>query len=118
MVEASQGVGDLAVAAALFGVFFFDLAATLLRRAISHQPLFSRDRLHLYDRLIDRGVSIPGVALLAGAVQALYLTVVVVVDEALNTPVAIVTLLVVAAATIVLLVRVLGATQPGEWHSQ
>jgi UDP-GlcNAc:undecaprenyl-phosphate GlcNAc-1-phosphate transferase len=118
MVDASQGVGDLAVAAALFGVFFFDLAATLLRRAISHQPLFSRDRLHLYDRLTDRGVSIPVVALLAGGVQALYLIVVVVVDETVSTPVAIITLLAVAVVTVLLLVRVLGATQPGEWHSQ
>ena len=118
MVEASQGIGDLAVAAAMFGVFFFDMAATLLRRAISHQPLFSRDRLHLYDRLIDRGVSIPGVALLAGALQALYLAVVVFVDRSLTTPVAIVTILVIAAATVLLLVKALGATQPGEWQTQ
>jgi UDP-GlcNAc:undecaprenyl-phosphate GlcNAc-1-phosphate transferase len=118
MVEASQGIGDLALAAAMFGVFFFDMTATLLRRAISHQPLFSRDRLHLYDRLIDGGVSIPGVALLAGAVQALYLAVVVIVDRSLTTPVAIMTILGIAAATVLLLVKALGATQPGEWHSQ
>ena len=118
MVDASQGVGDLAVAAALFGVFFIDMAATLLRRRLSHQPLFSRDRLHLYDRLIDRGVSIPDVALLAGGVQALYLAVVVLVDSTLATPVGIIVLLVVAVATVLVLVRALGATQPGEWHSQ
>lgn len=118
MVVASQAVGDLAVAAALFGVFFFDLAATLLRRAISHQPLFSRDRLHLYDRLTDRGVSVPGVALLSGGVQALFLVVVVVADEALRTAVAVFTLLAVAVAAVLVLVKVLGATEPGEWHSQ
>ena len=118
MVDASQGVGDFVVAAALLGVFFFDMAATLLRRRLSHQPLFSRDRLHLYDRLIDRGVSIPDVALLAGGVQALYLAVVVLVDSTLATPVGIIVLLVVAVATVLVLVRALGATQPGEWHSQ
>jgi len=118
MVDASRGVGDLAVAAALFGVFFFDMAATLLRRRLSHQPLFSRDRLHLYDRLIDRGASIPDVALLAGGVQTLYLAVVVLVDSTLSTPVAIIVLLGVAVATVLSLVKGLGATQPGEWHSQ
>jgi hypothetical protein len=68
--------------------------------------------------LTDRGVSVPGVALLAGGVQALFLVVVVAADEMLRTPVAVVTLVLVAVAAVLILVKVLGATQPGEWHSQ
>jgi UDP-N-acetylmuramyl pentapeptide phosphotransferase/UDP-N-acetylglucosamine-1-phosphate transferase len=118
MVEASQALGELAVAAAMFGVFFFDMAATLLRRVISDQPLFSRDRLHLYDRLIERGLTIPSVALVTGAVQAAYMAVVIVVDRTLNAPVAILSLLAVGAATVVGLVKILGATRPGQWRAQ
>ncbi|HUP17838.1 MAG TPA: MraY family glycosyltransferase [Acidimicrobiia bacterium] len=118
MVEASRSLGELAVAAAMFGVFFFDMAATLLRRVISDQPLFSRDRLHLYDRLIERGLTIPGVALVAGALQATYIAVVILMDKTVPVPVAILSLLGIGAVTVVALVRVLGATRPGDWRSQ
>ena len=82
------------------------------------RPRWSEQPTRVPVWLIDGGVSIPGVALLAGAVQALYLAVVVIVDRSLTTPVAIMTILGIAAATVLLLVKVLGATQPGEWHSQ
>lgn len=54
----------------LLGVFLVDLVATVLRRHRAGVPLFEGDRSHLYDRMRDRGVSVPAVALTAAAAQA------------------------------------------------
>ncbi len=54
----------------LMGVFLVDLMATVLRRRRAGVPLFEGDRSHLYDRLRDRGMSVPAVAVTAAAVQA------------------------------------------------
>ena len=118
MVQASESLGEVLVAVALFGVFFFDMAATLLRRALSHQPLFSRDRLHLYDRLVDRGMVVPIVALTAGTVQATYAALAIAADRALSTPGAVLFLLGIGAVIVVGLVKILGATRPGQWRPQ
>lgn len=60
---------DLLVGIGLLGVFLVDLASTVLRRYLAHQPLFLGDRNHLYDRLHAQGRSVPSVALLTATVQ-------------------------------------------------
>lgn len=60
---------------AVLGVFMVDLASTVLRRRIAHRPLFAGDRSHSYDRLRDRGWSVPRVALLSMTAQAVWVAV-------------------------------------------
>ncbi len=61
----------------MFGVLLVDLAATVLRRRRAGVPLFEGDRSHLYDRLRERGVGVPRVALAAAAAQGVLTGVVV-----------------------------------------
>lgn len=68
--EGSAPLFDLGVGAGLLGVFLVDLAGTVLRRMIARQPLFSRDRNHVYDRLHARGLSVPAVAIVTALAQA------------------------------------------------
>lgn len=42
----------------LFGLPVLDTAVTLTRRWLNHRPLFLSDRGHLYDQMMDRGMSI------------------------------------------------------------
>jgi UDP-GlcNAc:undecaprenyl-phosphate GlcNAc-1-phosphate transferase len=65
----------------LLGVFGLDLVVTVLRRWRSHRPLFIADRSHLYDRLHDRGVPVPAVAVAAALVQALFVVAAVEIDR-------------------------------------
>lgn len=60
---------EILVAASLFGVFFIDLAVTLLRRTVSRQPLFGGDRSHVYDQLADRGWPASRVAVSVASTQ-------------------------------------------------
>lgn len=65
----------------LLGVFGLDLAVTVLRRWRGGQPMFAADRNHLYDQLHDRGMSVPKVALLAAAAQAVFVVAAVAIDR-------------------------------------
>ena len=116
--QVSPTVGELTVAAALLGVYLIDIAATVIRRIVVSQPMFSRDRLHLYDRLAERGVPIRRIAVASAALQALIGTIVLVVDRSLTAPLATIVLLLVGAMLVVGLVRLLGATRPGFWTTQ
>jgi UDP-GlcNAc:undecaprenyl-phosphate GlcNAc-1-phosphate transferase len=42
----------------VFGLPILDTAVALLRRLINHRPLFVSDRGHIYDQMIDRGISL------------------------------------------------------------
>jgi UDP-GlcNAc:undecaprenyl-phosphate GlcNAc-1-phosphate transferase len=114
----STTLGELAVAAALLGVYLIDIAATVIRRIIVSQPMFSRDRLHLYDRLVALGLSIPRIALASATLEAFIGLLVVVVDSSLSTAGAIVVVFLVGALLVAGLVKLLGATRPGFWTGQ
>ncbi|MDQ3500700.1 MAG: glycosyltransferase family 4 protein [Acidimicrobiia bacterium] len=116
--DVSVDRGGIVVAAALLGVFLIDMAATLLRRMLGRQPLFSRDRLHLYDRLADRGTPIPTIALASGALELAFVTAVLIADRILPQPLALVALLLLGGGIALLLVKGLGATRPGYWANQ
>lgn len=115
---ASRDLGGLIIASALLGVFLVDMAATLARRMLARQPLFSRDRLHLYDRLADRGNSIPTIAFLSGALELVLAAAVLVADRYLPQPQALLALVLLGATIVALLVKALGATRPGYWANQ
>jgi UDP-GlcNAc:undecaprenyl-phosphate GlcNAc-1-phosphate transferase len=42
----------------VFGLPILDTAVALVRRLINHRPLFVSDRGHIYDQMIDRGISL------------------------------------------------------------
>lgn len=42
----------------LMGLPILDTATALIRRLINHKPLFVSDRGHIYDQMIDRGISL------------------------------------------------------------
>lgn len=68
-----DGLGaELWVAGLVLGVFVLDLFVTVLRRRSTGSPMFSGDRQHLYDRLRDRGWSVPSVVGTASAAQSVF----------------------------------------------
>lgn len=72
---------DLLLAAGVLGVFAFDLVVTILRRQLHRRPLFAGDRSHLYDQIVDRGLSVRQVALLAGILEAGFVAVILIMDR-------------------------------------
>ena len=42
----------------VFGLPILDTAVALVRRLLNHRPLFVSDRGHIYDQMIDRGISL------------------------------------------------------------
>ncbi len=70
--NAESGAAGVLVTGALLGVFWVDLATSLVRRRIAGTPLLIGDRMHIYDQLRTRGRSVRGtVANLAVAQVAL-----------------------------------------------
>ena len=116
--EISSTIGELVVASALLGVFLIDIAATVIRRVVVSQPMFSRDRLHLYDRLVERGMPIAVIALSSAGLQALIALTVLAVDRSLSPPLSAIVLLLVGALLVIGLVKLLDATRPGFWTGQ
>lgn len=55
----------------VMGVFFVDLGATILRRALNGRPLFTGDRGHIYDQMRDHGRPVRSIAVFAAATQGL-----------------------------------------------
>ena len=41
----------------VFGLPVLDSATTVVRRLLNHRPIFTPDRGHIYDQMIDRGIS-------------------------------------------------------------
>ena len=48
----------------IYSLPILDTALALVRRLLAHQPIFAGDRSHLYDQLVDRGMSVPKVVVL------------------------------------------------------
>jgi UDP-GlcNAc:undecaprenyl-phosphate GlcNAc-1-phosphate transferase len=93
------------VAFGLLGVFAVDLVVTLLRRRLNAKPLFAGDRSHVYDQLVDRGRTVPQVALIFAGAQAMIAILVIVLDEFTGDLVTLGVLAAVFAAVIVALAR-------------
>lgn len=99
------------VASVLLGVFALDLATTIIRRRLSGRPLFVGDRSHLYDRLRDRGWTVPRVALTMAVVEAVYVGIALGTEQVRNGPARVVFVGAVTAGSL-LLVRIAGFLRP------
>jgi UDP-GlcNAc:undecaprenyl-phosphate GlcNAc-1-phosphate transferase len=51
-------------ACVVFALPIFDTSLAVVRHVISHKNIFEGDRSHLYDQLVDRGMSVKRVVLL------------------------------------------------------
>ena len=71
---------SLLAAAGVLGVIAVDLVATLVRRRALGVPLFGGDRNHVYDQLRARGLAVWAVTLTMSGAQAVFVTLVVMVD--------------------------------------
>ncbi len=66
---------SLALALLLIGLPIVDTFVAIARRAIRRRPIFLGDRSHIYDQLVDRGLSVRRTALLCWGVQLLLVTI-------------------------------------------
>lgn len=98
------------VTSSIFGIFFVDLAASVIRRVRSGAGLFEGDRDHIYDQMRRRGLSIPKIALISAAVQAAFVLLVLGVDR-LRTAIGLVVIASVAVSSLLLLWKA-GALTP------
>lgn len=83
-LRSSAGWASGLVAAAVIGVPFLDLGATVVRRMRLRAPLFAGDRGHSYDKLHASGMSPLRVALVFSAAQAAWAGSVIAVSAALG----------------------------------
>jgi UDP-GlcNAc:undecaprenyl-phosphate GlcNAc-1-phosphate transferase len=97
ILEVSDGPVELILTSGFLGVFAIDMLVTLLRRRLNDRPLFIGDRSHIYDQLRDRGVSVPTIALLAAATQAILLVLVIIAERVLGPTWGLLTLIVLLA---------------------
>jgi UDP-GlcNAc:undecaprenyl-phosphate GlcNAc-1-phosphate transferase len=51
----------LLAAMVVFALPIFDTSLAVVRRLVSGKPIFAGDRSHLYDQLVDRGMTVPQV---------------------------------------------------------
>jgi UDP-GlcNAc:undecaprenyl-phosphate GlcNAc-1-phosphate transferase len=105
ILEVSDGPVELVLTSGFLGVFAIDLLVTLLRRRLNDRPLFVGDRSHIYDQLRDRGLSVPTIAVLAAATQAVLLMLVILAERALGPSWALTTLAIVLAGLLSALAR-------------
>ena len=56
--EQWNGVKWFLAATVIFGLPIFDTGLALVRRLVNHKPIFTGDRSHFYDQLVDRGCSV------------------------------------------------------------
>jgi hypothetical protein len=77
----------------------------LLRRKLNDRPLFIGDRSHIYDQLRDRGMSVPTIALLAAATQAMLLVMVIMAERLLGPTWSLVVLIAILAVLLATLAR-------------
>jgi UDP-GlcNAc:undecaprenyl-phosphate GlcNAc-1-phosphate transferase len=56
----------------IFGLPILDTGTALIRRAINNRPLFLSDRGHIYDQMIDRGISLKQTVRLNYLLAAMY----------------------------------------------
>jgi len=91
---------EIIIGAGLLGVFAVDLIVTLIRRRLAGSELFGGDRSHVYDQLVDRGSSVPDVALIGAVAQFVIVGYVIVLDR-LTAPVSTLFAMVALLAVIV-----------------
>jgi UDP-GlcNAc:undecaprenyl-phosphate GlcNAc-1-phosphate transferase len=106
ILEVSDGPVELVLTAGFLGAFAIDLLVTLLRRRLNKRPLFLGDRSHIYDQLRDRGMSVPMIALLAAATQAVLLVIVILAERTLDATWALITLILLLAGLLAALARI------------
>ena len=82
----------------VFGLPILDTAVALLRRLLNHRPLFVPDRGHIYDQMIDRGLSLRGTVAICYALAGLYAVIGLVMSQIRTRYAALVYLLVVAVS--------------------
>ncbi|UCG56407.1 MAG: undecaprenyl/decaprenyl-phosphate alpha-N-acetylglucosaminyl 1-phosphate transferase [Phycisphaerales bacterium] len=56
----------------VFGLPILDTAVALVRRLLNHRPLFVSDRGHIYDQMIDRGISLRKTVAICYALAGIY----------------------------------------------
>jgi len=56
----------------VFGLPILDTVVALLRRLMNHRPLFVSDRGHIYDQMIDRGISLKRTVAICYGLALLY----------------------------------------------
>jgi UDP-GlcNAc:undecaprenyl-phosphate GlcNAc-1-phosphate transferase len=105
ILDVSDGPLELILTSGFLGVFAIDLLVTLLRRKLNDRPLFIGDRSHIYDQLRDRGMSVPTIALLAAATQAMLLVMVIMAERLLGPTWSLVTLIAILAVLLATLAR-------------
>jgi UDP-GlcNAc:undecaprenyl-phosphate GlcNAc-1-phosphate transferase len=105
ILDVSDDPVELILTSGFLGVFAIDLLVTLLRRKRNDRPLFIGDRSHIYDQLRDRGMSVPAIALLAAATQAVLLLMVIMAEQLLGPTWSMVTLIAILAVFLGLLAR-------------
>lgn len=114
LVASPEGLGTrMGIALLALGVFAIDLAATVIRRKLANRPLFTGDRSHIYDQLRDRGMSVPAIALVSAAAQALF-SVVALGLEAVEPGIWIWFVLAGSAAAVLAALAATGFLRPGE----
>lgn len=57
---------------AVFALPILDTAVALVRRLLNHRPLFVSDRGHIYDQMIERGISLKKTVAICYALAAFY----------------------------------------------
>jgi UDP-GlcNAc:undecaprenyl-phosphate GlcNAc-1-phosphate transferase len=105
ILDVSDGPVELILTSGFLGVLAIDLLVTLLRRKLNNRPLFIGDRSHIYDQLRDRGMSVPSIALLAAATQAVLLVIVIMAERLLGPTWSLVTLIAILALLLGTLAR-------------
>jgi UDP-GlcNAc:undecaprenyl-phosphate GlcNAc-1-phosphate transferase len=84
-----------------FGLPILDTAVALARRLLSDRPLFVSDRGHIYDQMIDRGMSLKKTVAICYLLAAFYAIVGVVMSQIRTRYAAVVYLLVFAGSAFV-----------------
>ena len=60
------------VAIMMFGLPLLDTAVSVMRRWLNHRPLFQSDRGHVYDQIMDRGLSLKKTVALCYGLSGVY----------------------------------------------
>ncbi len=56
----------------VFGLPVLDTATAVVRRLLNHRPVFASDRGHIYDQMLDRGLSLKKTVVICYGLAALY----------------------------------------------
>lgn len=104
-VSASDPGWGFLVALAAGGIIVIDLTLTLIRRYRGRRPLFTGDRSHLYDQLVDRGFSVRRVTGVLAITQLGWLALVWLVSMSIDERLAALTLIGLGVAVLAVLGR-------------